>query len=121
VAWFFRCPPPCSGEVVAGGKAPEGGGECLKCGRTFDSAKALMDAGGSAGHVCVRGQRRPKCGVPGCGRPQAALCDSPVERQGVKGTCDASMCDTHRTRVGPNRDHCPAHAKAKAKAKEASP
>lgn len=108
---MFLCPDPCNGEVVAGGNAPAGGGECLRCGRVFESAQAVVAAGGGAGFVCVRGQRRKLCGVPSCGRPQVALCDHPVERGGRRGTCDASMCEAHRTRVGPNRDHCPAHAK----------
>jgi hypothetical protein len=112
--WILLCPDPCGGQVVAGGKAPSGGGECQRCGRIFESAESVTAAGGGAAHLCVRGGRRPRCSVPGCDRPQAALCDYPVERKGRKGTCDTSMCATHRTSVGPNRDHCPAHAKATA-------
>jgi hypothetical protein len=108
------CPPPCNGQVVPGGKAPPGGGECLRCGRVFEDGHALVGAGGATGFVCGGRGRRKTCGVPGCTRPQAALCDYPVERNGKKGTCDASMCSTHRTSVAPNRDHCPAHVKAAA-------
>jgi hypothetical protein len=111
MAHMFFCPPPCNGQVVKGGEAPAGGGQCLKCSQVFASAQDLIAAGGGAGFVCVRGQRQKRCWVPGCGRPQAALCDYPVERKGWKGTCDASMCETHRTTVGPNRDHCAAHCK----------
>lgn len=110
--WILLCPDPCGGQVVAGGKAPAGGGQCLKCERAFETAEAVMAAGGGSAHLCGGRGRRPKCSVPGCGRDQAALCDHPVERQGGKGTCDASMCAAHRTSVGKNRDHCPAHVKA---------
>lgn len=111
MGWMFFCPDPCGGQVVPGGAAPAGGGECQRCGKVWASAQELVAAKGVTVHACTRGQRRQRCGVPGCDRPQAALCDEPVERKGVRGTCDASMCETHRTRVGPNRDRCPAHAK----------
>lgn len=48
-----------------------------------------------------------------CGRLSVALCDHPAgEDLGGKAlTCDAPMCEHHRTKVGPNLDHCPRHAK----------
>ena len=42
-----------------------------------------------------------------------ALCDFPVTRAGKVGTCDAKLCDRCRVRVGPDKDHCPPHAKVK--------
>lgn len=38
------------------------------------------------------------------------LCDFPVGPRGK--TCDAGMCDTCATNVGPDRDHCPRHKHA---------
>jgi hypothetical protein len=116
------CPDPCGGQVVAGGKAPAGGGECQRCERVFESADALLAAGGASAHLCAGRGQRLSCKVPNCGRAQAALCDYPVEKKGKRGTCDFSMCETHRTKVGPNRDHCPAHvALAKQGAGSATP
>lgn len=45
-----------------------------------------------------------------CGRIAAHLCDWPKDRGG--GTCDAAMCQQHRTNVGPDRDVCPRHSNA---------
>lgn len=110
---MFFCPDPCGGQVVAGGAAPAGGGQCLKCEKVWETGEALVKAGGGQAWICGGRGRRPTCKVPNCGRPQAALCDFPIDRRGKRGTCDASMCEEHRTKVGPNRDHCPAHAKVK--------
>lgn len=48
-----------------------------------------------------------------CCRMSVALCDAPAgETLGGKPlTCDAPCCEKHRTRVGPNLDHCPRHAR----------
>lgn len=48
-----------------------------------------------------------------CGRLSVALCDHPAgeDLAGKPVTCDAPMCEHHRTAVGPNLDHCPRHAK----------
>ena len=46
--------------------------------------------------ICSRGQRRQKCSVGLCGKDSVALCDYPVERKGVKTTCDSPMCARHR-------------------------
>ena len=47
-----------------------------------------------------------------CCRMSVALCDHPAGQDlaGKPLTCDAPMCERHRTRVGPNLDHCPRHA-----------
>lgn len=47
-----------------------------------------------------------------CGRFANHLCDAPVgETIGGKTiTCDAAMCEHHRTNVGPDVDYCPKHA-----------
>jgi hypothetical protein len=67
---------------------------------------------GTTGIICTRGPRKfVPCSVPGCGRPSVRLCDWPVTRAGVKGTCDAKLCARHATHVGPDRDYCPPHAK----------
>jgi hypothetical protein len=52
---------------------------------------------------------RPRCSVPGCGRPVERECDFPVQRRGKPGTCDAKLCATHAKPAGPDRDLCPAH------------
>jgi hypothetical protein len=63
---------------------------------------------GVTGWVCRGRQPRPAgCSVPHCGRPHTVLCDFPMKAK----TCDAKLCDAHRTKVGPNLDHCPAHAR----------
>jgi hypothetical protein len=112
---MFLCPEPCLGQVVAGGDAPAGGGQCLRCGKVYESGAAVTRAGGLATFICGGRGRARRCSVPDCKQPQAALCDAPVERAGRRATCDASMCAGHRTRVGPNRDRCPAHAPASTK------
>lgn len=47
-----------------------------------------------------------------CARMSVALCDAPAGETlgGTPLTCDAPICEKHRTRVGPNLDHCPRHA-----------
>jgi|CXWL01.1.fsa_nt_gi hypothetical protein len=45
--------------------------------------------------ICSRGRRRQKCSVGLCGKDSVALCDYPVERKGVKTTCDSPMCAQH--------------------------
>lgn len=46
-----------------------------------------------------------------CSRMSVALCDHPAgtDVTGKPLTCDAPICEKHRTRVGVNRDHCPRH------------
>lgn len=99
----------CGGQVEAGGKAPPGGGECLACGKVYESGAAVQAAGGSSAIICDRRRsRRPqRCSVEGCTHDSVALCDEPT---GPRRTCDKAMCSAHRTMVGKNRDRCPAHA-----------
>lgn len=47
------------------------------------------------------GRKAPVCRV--CGAPAPYLCDGPVGNR----TCDAPICEAHRTNVGPDRDLCP--------------
>lgn len=75
------------------------------------SCKAI-NLGGGVAWVCGREVERLLCSVPLCGRGGAYLCDHPVTRKGTAGTCDKRLCETHRKTVGPDRDLCPAHAKA---------
>lgn len=44
-----------------------------------------------------------------CGRMSVALCDGPAGSTlgGAVLTCDAPMCEKHRTSIGPDRDLCP--------------
>jgi hypothetical protein len=104
--WMFTCP--CGGEVAAGGKAPAGGGECMKCHRVFETAAAVTDAGGGAIHLCGGRARPQRCQVPECTATSVALCDEPVA--GGR-TCDRRLCRDHRIAVGRNRDRCPDHAR----------
>ena len=54
-----------------------------------------------------------------CGRISVALCDFVVGRRVELGdpagdrTCDAPVCDHHRTKMGPDLDHCWRHGKPK--------
>jgi hypothetical protein len=57
--------------------------------------------------LCGRRTPTPSCSVPHCGRAATALCDFPLKTK----TCSAKLCETHRKKVGPERDMCPAHAK----------
>ena len=41
-------------------------------------------------------------------RAATKLCDYPVP-ENKSATCDAPICNHCTTRVGPNRDYCPAH------------
>lgn len=61
--------------------------------------------------VCSRGKRRTLCSVGLCGKPSVALCDYPVERKGVKGTCDSPMCERRRHPVPGevDKDWCEGH------------
>jgi hypothetical protein len=46
-----------------------------------------------------------------CKRPSSRLCDFPVTKdRGVKGTCDAPLCDDCTTRIAGDGDLCRAHA-----------
>ena len=60
--------------------------------------------GDSVGIICT-GRRRTKL-CRWCGNRSSLLCDFPVERNGRKTTCDASMCGVS---VGEELDYCPPH------------
>lgn len=45
-------------------------------------------------------------------RRHTKLCDFALTGKKAGQTCDAPLCDRCATRVGPNRDYCPAHARA---------
>lgn len=66
---------------------------------------------GGFGIICSRGRRPQACTVTFCGKPSVALCDYPVERKGIKGTCDSPMCQKHRHPVlgEKDKDWCEAH------------
>jgi hypothetical protein len=74
---------------------------------------------GGGGTVHLLGSKLPhQCAAPAlpgdnlavfggrCGRMASHLCDWPTGA----GTCDAAMCDAHRTNTGPDRDVCPEHS-----------
>jgi len=61
--------------------------------------------GGGVAFVDGGKPRGWRCGF--CFLGAALRCDWPV----AEGkTCDARMCPDHATKVGPDRDYCPAHA-----------
>lgn len=70
--------------------------------------------GGIAVIVCGRRPAQP-CSVPGCQRRYEKMCDYPVTRNGVAGTCDAKLCAKCAVSQGPGKDLCPAHAKLAAR------
>lgn len=68
--------------------------------------------GGIVAHVKMAKPRTRRCvatdrgGAP-CTRPATHQCDYQV---GAGKTCDAWICAGHASSVGPDLDHCPAHA-----------
>ena len=61
--------------------------------------------------VCTRGERAPTCATPGCHNRARYLCDYPVTRKGIKGTCDRRLCASCAA-PGPGQiHHCPPHRK----------
>ncbi len=76
------------------------------------------DKGNPIGIACGRRDRR-SCSTPGCRNDATIQCDFPVtKRNGKAGTCDRWCCRACAVSVGPDRDHCGAHARA---AKEGQP
>lgn len=61
--------------------------------------------------ACSRGRtRHAPCDC--CGkRPHTKLCDYPLQGKRAGQTCDRKMCASCATKVGPDRDYCPPHAK----------
>ena len=66
--------------------------------------------GGGVAIVCTRGDRAKRCA--GCGRPATKACDWKLHGPKTGKTCDAPVCDTCATHVGPDKDLCPAHGRA---------
>ncbi len=63
--------------------------------------------------ACTRGRRiKPLCK---CGNPSTRLCDHKLTGSKAGSTCDAPLCGQCATRIGPNLDLCPAHARAAVK------
>lgn len=73
--------------------------------------KTVATGGGGAVIMCTRRGSIPDCDTPGCTRAGQYLCDHPVVRDGVQGTCDRRICDGHRTKMGAGRDYCGPHAR----------
>jgi hypothetical protein len=67
---------------------------------------------GGTAIVCGPRPRRHKCSVPGCPNNARHQCDGRVIlHAGQKSTCNAWICEEHRTPAGDNVDYCPTHAK----------
>ncbi len=69
--------------------------------------------------ACSRGHQAKLCSTPGCSSPATLLCDYPLEPLGVgkePRTCDRRICTSCATKVGPNTDYCPPHARLERKA-----
>lgn len=64
--------------------------------------------GGARAIVCGPRQRQKRCA---CGKPGTLLCDWKVEGK-KSGTCDKPICSGCTTSPAPDKDLCPAHAKA---------
>lgn len=66
------------------------------------------------GFICMKGRGLTKhCGVRGCGRMSAYLCDGPNRCDPRDGpTCDMPLCERHAKEVGKNRHLCPDCQKA---------
>lgn len=62
-----------------------------------------------SGFACTRGSSRKRCAV--CGSPATIACDWPLQGLKVGQTCDRALCRRCATRIRPNVDYCPAHAR----------
>jgi hypothetical protein len=58
--------------------------------------------------ICSRGRTRKRCRY--CSGAGGRLCDFPVTRDGVRGTCDAPLCSRCTTKIAGDGDLCRAHA-----------
>ena len=67
--------------------------------------KIVSPDGTMVGFVCSRG-RQPRKLCHYCGKPAMVLCDYPL---GNGKTCDKPMCNSCRTKIGPNLDVCREH------------
>lgn len=63
--------------------------------------------------VChCRCRSLPKlCSMPNCNAKSSKLCDYPVTRNGVQGTCDRPLCSRCAVSQGKDVDYCPEHAR----------
>lgn len=64
------------------------------------------------GFACSRGGSSQRCSSCGSWVKRAVLCDAPIASAKAGKTCDRVLCSSCAVRVGPNRDLCPAHARA---------
>jgi hypothetical protein len=72
--------------------------------------EVIADGKGGVIIACSRGSRaRRRCCI--CGGTATVLCDYPLRGEKAGKTCDLPLCRKHATRVGPNRDYCPVHAR----------
>lgn len=65
---------------------------------------AIVDESGAVTGriVCTRGRRRRPCA---CGRTSSLLCDGPRPSR-RSGTCDAPICTSCATTIGPDQHLC---------------
>lgn len=82
------------------------------------ACEPLVLDGKVVGIMC--GVRKRKCTSPGCGRPAEFLCDYPLRGARAGKTCSRGVCSSHRVVVADGVDHCPAHGKVDAPAREAA-
>lgn len=61
---------------------------------------------GTIAMVCGPRRRSAPCQVPRCSATSSKLCDWPTDG---KKTCDLKLCAGCATKIGPDRDLCPAH------------
>ncbi len=74
------------------------------------ACRPIFDASGKQiGIACGSRARTQKCK---CGNPSTRLCDHKLTGSKAGSTCDAPLCGQCATRIGPNLDLCPAHARA---------
>lgn len=70
----------------------------------------VIRAGDRALIACRGPRRRKRCETQGCNGDVVALCDF---RVAFGKSCDRAMCESCRTRLGTNLDHCPEHRERK--------
>lgn len=70
----------------------------------------LQDGTPIVGVVCTRGVRAKRC--VNCGKAADRLCDWKLTGPKAGKTCDRPVCRSCTTRPAPDKDLCPAHARA---------
>lgn len=67
--------------------------------------------GGKRAILCMRGQRKRRCGVEGCKASSSFLCDGHTDATNPEthrpDVCDLAICSAHATQIGEGRDLCP--------------